>query len=284
MNLSLPDIDAGVRAPRRDLVFDDEDFSRIRRMIYARAGIVLAEHKRDMVYSRVARRVRRHRMQRFRDYLDRLQAQPEAAEWKAFTNTLTTNLTAFFREAHHFPLLAEHVRDRRGPVRVWSAGASTGQEPYSIAMTLVETLGAGADIQVWATDIDTHALQVARKGVYPLKQVEQLDAERCRRFLQRGTGDLSGQVRVHPQLASRVTFEYLNLNASAWHVAERFDAIFCRNVMIYFDAAAQVSMLQRFATLLKPDGLLFVGHSESFSRVTDRFRLRGRTVYALNGD
>lgn len=284
MNQAALERDPDVRPLSRDLLFDDADFHRIQSMIYERAGIVLAGHKRDMVYSRIARRVRHHRMQRFGDYLNRLQAHPEAAEWQAFTNALTTNLTAFFREEHHFPLLADHVRGRQGPVRVWSAGASTGQEAYSIAMTLVETLGPQADARVWGTDIDTEALEVARKGVYPRKQVELMDAGRCRRFLQRGTGSLSDHVRVHPSLVSRVKFDYLNLNDPSGSVPALFDAIFCRNVMIYFDAATHTRLLARFARYLKPDGLLFVGHSENFSRVSDHFRLRGRTVYTLKGE
>ncbi|MFP1682539.1 CheR family methyltransferase [Alloalcanivorax sp. C16-1] len=269
-------------APERDLEFRDADFERIRALIYQRAGIVLADHKRDMVYSRVGRRVRKHGLHRFQDYLARLERDPDGAENEAFTNTLTTNLTAFFREAHHFRLLADHLLGRGGPVRIWSAGASTGEEPYSIAMTLLEVLGDRADIEVLATDIDTDALDRARLGVYSLEQINKLDEHRRKRFFQRGSGRRAGYARVRPEVAARVRFEPLNLVAPGWRVSPPFDAIFCRNVMIYFDRTTQARILERFAPLLKRDGLLFAGHSESFSYISDRFRLRGQTVYVPN--
>lgn len=264
----------------RDLVLTAEDFARIRQLIYQRAGIVLAEHKREMVYSRLAKRLRHHGLTRFSDYLARLERQPEAREWEAFTNALTTNLTAFFREPHHFPLLAEHVRARPGPIRVWSAAASTGEEPYSIAITLSEVLGSRAgDARVVATDIDTEALARAEAGIYALEQVHKLGEERMRRFFQRGTGRQAGMARVRPELRTMVEFAPLNLLAPSWPVSGPFDAIFCRNVMIYFDKTTQARILERFAPLLKPDGLLFAGHSENFSYITRALRLRGQTVY-----
>ena len=173
----------------RDLVLTDADFTRIRELIYQRAGIVLAEHKREMVYSRLAKRLRHHGMTRFTDYLVRLERQPEAKEWEAFTNALTTNLTAFFREAHHFPLLAEHIKNKQDPVTIWCSAASTGEEPYSLAMTLLETLGAKASqAKVIATDIDTDALARARAGVYPLEQVRKIDEARVKRFFSERNG------------------------------------------------------------------------------------------------
>ncbi len=265
----------------RDLEFGEREFQRIRELIYQRAGIVLAAHKRDMVYSRVGRRVRHHGLTRFEDYLARLQRQPDSPEWEAFTNALTTNLTSFFREAHHFPLLADHVAGRRGTVRVWSAAASTGQEPYSIAMTLVEALGERADVEVLATDIDTQALATARRGIYPLEQVASLDERRRKRFFQRGNGRHAGYARVRPELAARVHFQALNLVANDWAVNGLFDAVFCRNTMIYFDTDTQARVLEKFAPRMKADGLLFAGHSESFTYISDRFRLRGQTVYTL---
>ncbi|MCE8034494.1 MAG: chemotaxis protein CheR [Halomonas sp.] len=273
---------SGLGHLERDLILTDEDFSRIRQLIYQRAGIVLAEHKREMVYSRLAKRLRHHGLTRFSDYLERLARQPDAREWEAFTNALTTNLTAFFREMHHFPLLAEHVRKSSGPVRVWSAAASTGEEPYSIAMTLQESLGPrAAEARVVATDIDTEALARARAGVYPVEQVRKLDEERVRRFFQKGRGQHEGLARVRPEVSSIVEFLSMNLLAPQWSVKGPFDAIFCRNVMIYFDKQTQARILERFAPLLKPDGLLFAGHSENFSYISKVFRLRGQTVYTL---
>ncbi|KXS39164.1 MAG: chemotaxis protein methyltransferase CheR [Halomonadaceae bacterium T82-2] len=266
----------------RDLIMTDADFNRVRQLIYQRAGIVLAEHKREMVYSRLARRLRLYKLTRFADYLARLERQPDAREWEAFTNALTTNLTAFFREAHHFPLLADHVQQRSGPIRIWCAAASTGEEPYSIAMTLNEALGPRArEARVVATDIDTDALARAREAVYPLEQVLKLPDERRKRFFLRGGGARSGLARIRPELMSMVEFRPLNLLAPSWPLDGGFDAIFCRNVMIYFDKETQARILDRFVPLLKPDGLLFAGHSENFSYISKAFRLRGQTVYEL---
>ncbi|AFT71661.1 MCP methyltransferase, CheR-type [Alloalcanivorax dieselolei B5] len=265
----------------RDLHFSAGDFQTIRTLIYQRAGIVLAEHKKDMVYSRVGRLVRARGLTRFADYLASLEASGEGVEWQAFVNALTTNLTSFFRESHHFPVLADHVRGRRDPVRVWSAAASTGEEPYSIVMTLLETLGEHANVEVLGTDIDTEALDRARRAVYPLEQVARLDDQRMRRFFQKGSGARAGYARVKPALVAKVRFQVMNLVARDWPSEHRFDAIFCRNVMIYFDRETQTRVLGRLADRLKPDGLLFAGHSENVSYLSDRFRSRGQTVYSL---
>ncbi|MFD2190264.1 CheR family methyltransferase [Pistricoccus aurantiacus] len=259
------------------------DFERIRRLIYARAGIVLAEHKREMVYSRLSRRLQHHGLVDFKEYIDRLERHPDSSEWDAFTNALTTNLTAFFREAHHFPLLATHIAGRKTPVRIWCAAASTGEEPYSIAMTVIETLGptTTSQVQVIGTDIDTDALEIARAGIYSVDQILKLGPERARRFFQRGTGSRGGLARVHPEVSRLVEFKPLNLCAPRWTLNGPFDVIFCRNVMIYFDRKTQAEILQRFAPLLKPDGLLIAGHSENFTQMESRFRLRGKTIYVL---
>lgn len=260
----------------------DADFERVRQLIYRRAGIVLAKHKREMVYSRLARRLREHRLTRFADYLVRLERQPEAKEWEAFTNALTTNLTAFFREPHHFPLLARHVAQSHGPVRIWSAAVSSGEEAYSIAMLLSETLGSRArESRVVATDINTEALAQARDAVYPLDQVIKLSEQRRKHFFLRGRGKHAGLARVRPELAAMVELKALNLLAAKWQLSGPFDAIFCRNTMIYFDKPTQARILERFVPLLKPGGLLFAGHSENFSQISQAFRLRGQTVYEL---
>lgn len=267
----------------RDLTLTDADFRRICQLIYDRAGIVLADNKREMVYSRLAKRLRLHGMSHFGEYLDRLARQPGAREWEAFTNALTTNLTAFFREAHHFPLLAEHVAERREPVRIWCAAASTGEEPYSIAMTLIETLGPqlAAQSRVIATDIDTDALTKARTGVYPLKQVLELGEERAHRFFLRGSGERIGLARVRQELMNMVEFRQLNLHDAQWNIGGQFEAIFCRNIMIYFDKQSQAKILRHFVPYLRPDGLLITGHSENFTYINDDFVLRGQTVYTL---
>ncbi|MGM8931087.1 CheR family methyltransferase [Salinicola halophyticus] len=266
----------------RDLDFTLRDFERVRDLIYRRAGIVMAENKREMVYSRLAKRLRLHGMTRFGDYLDRLEGRAESEEWEAFTNALTTNLTAFFRESHHFPVLAEEVRRRGTGIKIWCAGASTGEEPYSLAMTVRETLGpAASQVKILATDIDTEALNTARAGVYALETVEKLGEVRCRQFFQRGSGSRAGKARVRPELAAMIDFRPLNLVTGSWSINGPFDIIFCRNVMIYFDRETQTNILRRFSAQMKPDGLLFAGHSENFSFLSQAFRLRGQTVYTL---
>jgi chemotaxis protein methyltransferase CheR len=265
-----------------DFHLSDRDFERVRVLIHRRAGIALGTQKRQMVYSRLSRRLRDVGSTDFGSYLDQLESAPAGEEWQAFTNALTTNLTSFFREEHHFPLLAEHAAGRREPLRVWCAAASTGEEPYSIAMTLVETLGArAASATVLATDIDTDVLAKAQAGVYALEQVAKLSRERLRRFFLKGVGSHAGKALVRPELTAMAKFAPLNLLSPTWPVDGPFDAIFCRNVMIYFDKPTQAGILQRFARLMKPDALLFAGHSENFSFVDGTFRPRGQTVYAL---
>lgn len=266
-------------------VLSDAHFRRICELIYQRAGIVLAGHKRDMVYNRLVRRLRTLGLEDFGRYLSALEANPNSAEWQAFINSLTTNLTAFFREAHHFPLLADHASQRRGEYRVWSAAASTGEEPYSIAITLADKLGtAPGRWKVCASDIDTEVLEKARLGIYRREELKTLSPQQLQYYFMRGTGHHSGRVRVRQELASYVEFSMVNLLASQYEIAGPFDAIFCRNVMIYFDRDTQQQILRRFVPLLKPDGLLFAGHSENFSNLSRDFVLRGQTVYALRKD
>ncbi|SMP71403.1 CheR family methyltransferase [Noviherbaspirillum suwonense] len=265
----------------KEFDFTVRDFERVRALIYKRAGIALAPGKQEMVYSRLARRLRSVGIQSFEQYLDRLERDRDSAEWEAFTNALTTNLTSFFREEHHFPILADHVRDRRD-VSVWCSAASTGEEPYSIAMTLCETYGTlTPPAQILATDIDTNVLATAAAGIYPAERVERLSPERLRRFFLRGTGAQAGLVRVRPELRKLVTFQQLNLLDESYQLRSAFDVVFCRNVMIYFDKPTQGRILSRFAPLIKPDGLLFAGHSENFLYVSDAFKLRAKTVYQL---
>lgn len=271
---------AAIRDEMRDFLLTERDFDKIRALIHRRAGISLGAHKREMVYSRLARRLRTLHLSDFASYLAMLEADANSAEWEFFTNALTTNLTSFFREAHHFPLLAEHAKRIGRPYSVWCAAASTGEEPYSIAITLAEALGDRAST-VLATDIDTQVLAKARAGIYSAEQVARLSQERLKRFFLKGSGAHAGMVKVKPDLASTISFEPLNLLAPDWGIRERFDAIFCRNVMIYFDKPTQGRILERFVPLLKPHGLLFAGHSENFSYVTRAFQLRGQTVYEL---
>jgi chemotaxis protein methyltransferase CheR len=267
----------------KEFDFTARDFERVRALIYQRAGIALAESKHEMVYSRLARRLRANGIRSFQAYLDGLESRPDDDEWEAFTNALTTNLTSFFREAHHFPILAEHVRKAKEPVTIWCSASSTGEEPYSIAMTLCEALGpAAAQSHVIATDIDTNVLNTASSGIYTMDRLDKMDPDRARRFFLKGKGEHAGLARVRPELRQMVSFKQLNLLADDWPVSGPFDAIFCRNVMIYFDKPTQGKILSRFAPLMKPDALLFAGHSENFLYVSDAFKLRGKTVYELD--
>ena len=267
----------------REFVFTEENFDRVRKLIYEHAGISLKPAKQDMVYSRLARRLRANGVDNFQDYLALLENNNKA-EWEAFVNSLTTNLTSFFREPHHFPLLSEHITKQKGkhPIALWCSAASTGEEPYSIAMTVADAFGSFTPpVSIIATDLDTHVLATAEAGIYPLERVDKLPADKVKRFFLKGTGKQSGFVRVRPELRAMITFRQVNLLESDWQIRGPLDAIFCRNVMIYFDKQTQLKILERFVPLLQPDGLLFAGHSESFHNATHLFKLRNKTVYEL---
>ena len=265
----------------KEFDFTTRDFDRVRGLIYQRAGIALADSKQEMVYSRLARRLRATGMVSFVVYLDKLEREQDSNEWEAFVNALTTNLTSFFREAHHFPILAEHVKQRK-EVNVWCSAASTGEEPYSIAITLCEAYGTlTPPAQIIATDIDTNVLNTAAAGVYPMERVDKMSPERLKRYFLRGTGAQAGMVRLRPELRKLITFRQLNLLSDQWGLSGPFDVIFCRNVMIYFDKPTQGKILSKFVPLMKPDALLFAGHSENFLYVSDALKLRGKTVYEL---
>lgn len=267
----------------REFGFAPQDFDRVCRLIYQRAGISLHPGKQAMVYSRLSRRLRETQYRSFSSYLQWLEAgQGPAAEleWQEFVNCLTTNLTAFFREEHHFPVLADLLRKHPAgkPVRIWCNAASTGEEPYSIAMTAIETLGPGAPVRIVASDIDTRVLATASRGVYP-DEVRGLSADRLKRHCLRGTGRNAGQICIKPEVSKLIEFRSFNLMSPAWSLGEPFDIVFCRNVMIYFDRPTQRRVLERMHTAMAPSGWLFVGHSENFSESRDLFRLHGKTVY-----
>lgn len=273
----------GREAGTREFSFQMADFERVRKLIYQHAGISLSPVKQDMVYSRLARRLRATGCNSFGEYLDALE-KGDSSEWERFVNSLTTNLTSFFREPHHFPIFAEHLQKigARRPIRVWCSAASTGEEPYSIAMTVAETFGGNCShVSIIASDLDTNVLETARKGVYSLDRVEKLSPDRLRRFFLRGTGTQEGFVAVRPELKEMVQFQRLNLLDASYAVKGPLDVIFCRNVMIYFDKPTQYKILSRFAPMMQADGLMFAGHSESFMHAADLFRSLGKTVYAL---
>jgi chemotaxis protein methyltransferase CheR len=287
VNYSKPDFPAALLSREaggaREFVFSTADFERVRKLIYQHAGISLSPVKQDMVYSRLARRLRATGKHSFTEYLDALEKNG-GDEWERFVNSLTTNLTSFFREPHHFPIFAEHLRKigSRRPIRVWCSAASTGEEPYSIAITVAETFGTQTShVSIIASDLDTNVLETARTGVYPLERVEKLSPERLRRFFLRGTGAQEGYVSVRPELKTMIEFKRINLLDTSYAVKGPLDIIFCRNVMIYFDKPTQYKILSRFAPMLQPDGLMLAGHSESFLHAADLFKSLGKTVYAL---
>lgn len=267
--------------------FSDQDFQRVRRIINEMAGISLADGKRELVYSRLSRRLRQLNMQRFDAYCDYVEAGDDPAEKTEFVNALTTNLTSFFREMHHFEFLGNEllpaiIRDRgmsNRRLRIWSAGCSTGEEPYSIAMVVKEVLPAvGWDAKILATDLDSNVLAHAQRGVYEVDRIKDLSEARRRRWFLKGCGAQSGQVRVVPPVAELITFKQLNLMED-WPMRGLFDLIFCRNVVIYFDKPTQRKLFDRFADRLIEQGHLFVGHSESLFKVTERFAPLGKTIY-----
>jgi len=267
---------------QREFDFTKRDFDRVRRLIRERAGIALVDSKQDMVYSRLARRLRLLELSSFGEYLDRLEGGMDAGEWESFTNALTTNLTSFFREPHHFEHLANLLAQRAPGERLllWCAAASTGEEPYSIAITAAEACGTLAPpVSILATDIDTQVLATAERGIYPLERIEGLSPERRRKFFRKGQGTNSGNCRVIDELRSLVTFRRLNLLDPRYPLHGPFKAIFCRNVMIYFDKSTQYQLLQKMMPLLDHDGLFFAGHSESFFHATDLVIPCGRTIY-----
>jgi chemotaxis protein methyltransferase CheR len=270
----------GADAQGREFAWTQADFARVQSLIYQRAGISLHDGKHAMVYSRLSRRLRETGHQSFRDYLGWLESH-DGPEWQEFVNALTTNLTSFFREQHHFDILSEHLKSR--PVstawRVWCNAASTGEEPYSIVMTAMDALGGQANFKLWASDIDSKVLGTAARGVYRLDGLKGLDPGRLQRFFLRGKGGNEGMARVKPELQRMIEFLSVNLIRDDWPFREPFDIVFCRNVMIYFDAATQRSVLERIHRVMKPGGLLFVGHSENFNESRDLFVLRGKTVY-----
>jgi chemotaxis protein methyltransferase CheR len=266
----------------REFDFTSGDFARVRKLIYQHAGISLSEAKTDMVYSRVGRRLRALGYDSFKVYLDALESGKLPEEWESFTNALTTNLTSFFREDHHFPILSDHLLSLQKPIRIWCSAASTGEEPYTIAMTACEAFGTlKPPVQIIATDIDTNVLATASRGVYPYERVSKLSEKRRKDFFQKGTGQQEGSVRVKSELRQLITFSQLNLLDEHWQLGEPFDAIFCRNVMIYFDKPTQTKILSRFVPLMKPHSLLFAGHSENFLYVSNALQLLGKTVYKL---
>jgi len=286
MTASALDTAAWIAAGLSGPAIGDAEFEFIRHVLAENAGIVLGPNKRQLVQGRLARRLNELGLTSYKSYCQHVrEAGPE--ELVGLINALTTNVTAFFRENHHFEALAAYMIpeavernqvSRR--IRVWSAGCSSGEEAYSIAMVAAEALPSGArwDLKVLATDIDSNMIAMASRGIYPLDRLEGVPQTRLRRWFRKGTGTQAGNARVESELARLVTCRVLNLQSS-WPMHGPFDVIFCRNVMIYFDQATRERLVSRFSELLAPGGYLCLGHSESIHGSTTPFKLVGKTIY-----
>lgn len=273
-----------------EFAFSSADYDRVRRMLKARAGIELGPSKRNLVYGRLAPVLRRLRLPSFAMYLDRVE-EPGSVDTAPFVNALTTNVTEFFRERHHFTLLSErvfpelmrlHQHDKR--IRIWSAGCSTGEEPYSLAMTVAESfpVSDGWNVKILATDIDSDVLASARTAIYPADRLERLDRAKLARCFLRGTGGREGYVRVRDDIRRLVVFKQLNLMGE-WPMSGPFDVIFCRNVIIYFETATRQRLIERYVRLLSDPGYLFLGHSESLVASAVAVQQCGPTAYRKGG-
>ncbi|MEQ8599091.1 MAG: protein-glutamate O-methyltransferase [Devosia sp.] len=264
-----------------EYALSEREFARIKARVYSVAGISLSDAKRTLVVSRLSKILRALQLPSFDAYVDYLERGGSAKDGQDFVNALTTNLTRFYREDHHFDHLRDYVgtliaeRPRGTRLRIWSAGCSTGQEPYTIGMDL---LAAFPELKRWdfkilATDIDTAVLAKAAGGVYPETELNGLSAERARPF-ERTTGS----IRIPANVRELVSFKPLNL-IGPWPMKGPFDAVFCRNVAIYFDKPTQGEMFGRFSKMLAPEGFLYIGHSENLGSGGEGFRLVGKTIY-----
>lgn len=270
----------------REFVFQRADFDKVRASLMQKAGIRLTDAKDGLVYSRLARRIRALGLSSFAEYLDYVDSSK--TEQEQFVNALTTNLTSFFREPHHFDALANYLHDHPQTTTIWCAASSTGEEPYSIAMVVAEAFGSfKTPVKIIASDIDSNVLATAREGIYPMRNIEQIPPQRRKAFFQRGRGSQSDKVRVVKELRDMVEFRQINLQQADWGFNHEVDIIFCRNVMIYFNKETQLKVLSRMVRLLKPGGLYVAGHSENFNHQTHLVRPIGKTLYqpvkAANG-
>lgn len=276
----------------REFEFSDEDFRSLRDLVRQVSGITLSEAKRELVYGRLSRRLRTLGIASFREYRALLAGPQGKGEIVEFTNAVTTNLTAFFRENHHFDYLRDHVlapmadgAGRRRRLRLWSSACSSGEEPYSIAMTIAETIPdwQKLDIKILATDLDTDVLKRASSGIYNEDRVRGIAPTRLSRFFKPVSDNGRDAYRFDPQLASLITFRQLNL-MNPLPMRGPIDGIFCRNVIIYFDKDTQRELFTRIAPLQSADALLFLGHSESLFKVSEAYDLIGKTIYRRTKD
>jgi chemotaxis protein methyltransferase CheR len=276
-----------VQEKEREFKFTFDDFNFLRKLSNQYSGIQVSDERFDMFYSRLSKRLRKLGLSNFKEYCQYLNEHPDQ-EFTEFINAITTNLTAFFRENHHFDYLRDVVipelliRNKSTQrIRAWSAGCSTGEEPYSIAITLLENVPANWDIKILATDLDTAVLRAAEEGVYAEERVNGIPEERLKRWFMRGRSSQHGQVKINPQLQKIISFKQLNL-MQEWPMKGHFDFIFCRNVLIYFDLETKIMLAKRYAQILADRSWLFIGHSESLNQLSTELELVACTSYRKN--
>jgi len=275
---------ADTQDKEKEFKFTREDFDYLRKLVTETTGIIAGEDKYTMYYSRLARRLRKLSLKDFTEYRRYLDNNRDV-ELIELVNSVTTNLTSFFRENHHFEFIANTIvpaiRKSGGrKIRVWSAGCSTGEEPYSLAMTLAQAIPDYQrwDIRILATDLDSNVVAKASQGIYDSNRVDGIDRGLLKKYFHRGTGSNEGYVRVKPELKDLISFKQLNL-LHAWPITDKMDFIFCRNVVIYFDKPTKEKLVERYADQMHDEGYLFMGHSESLYKSTQRFKLLGKTIY-----
>jgi len=273
-----------VLALEREFNFSRHDFDLFRRLVKEHTGINLSDHKQEMLYSRLARRLRVLDIRNFHDYYHYLKKENEN-ELIQFVNAVTTNLTAFFREPHHFEFLARvllpqliEMKADSKRIRIWSAGCASGEEAYSLAIVIKEVIPRDWDVKILATDLDSSMIAKAQEGIYISERVTHISKSRLHRWFKKGVYEHQSCVQAVPELRSMITFKQLNL-MNAWPMHGPLDIIFCRNVVIYFDKETQKILFDRFANLLGQPGYLFIGHSENLFQLTKRFRLIQQTIY-----
>jgi chemotaxis protein methyltransferase CheR len=270
---------------QQEFSFTRSDFDRVRRIVYAHAGIALADSKQNLIYNRLSRRLRVLGFDNFDAYLSYVEGAGHDEEFTHLINAITTNLTFFFREIHHFEFLEQtlfpqlmKLNAESRKVRIWSAGCSTGEEPYSLAIVAKECFPDNWDVKIHASDLDTNVIETAKAGIYSIDALKGVSTERVKSWFLRGSGANAGMVKVKPALQSIIQFQQVNL-MNDWPWREPFDIIFCRNVVIYFDKPTQQKLFIRYHQLLKEGGHLFIGHSESLYKVSEQFKLLGKTIY-----
>jgi chemotaxis protein methyltransferase CheR len=263
----------------KEFAFVSADFDAVRKRLKKIAGINLAQSKDSMVYSRLSRRIRHLRLSSFAEYLRYV--DKTKGEHQEFVNALTTNLTSFFREQHHFDELKTYIAEQKNrPITIWCAASSTGEEPYSLAITAVEALGEfDANVTIIASDIDSNVLSTASRGIYKIEQLDSFDDSMKKRYFHRGKGANTGFVKVVPELRRLIEFKRINLMDSGWNLPQNIDIVFCRNVMIYFDKATQLEILSKIVAHMAEKSLYFAGHSENFGHVDSILKPLGKTIY-----